>query len=154
MKWWFAIVSLVATVGLFTWQLVEYFRGFEEIETATGTWQMSFNILPMTILIIGAIIYGIVSAYLKKKKGVTFQKALLLPPEFSERDEREKEITANACRTAYLSMYIIYPILAALLVVYPLVQTQLPYLPIILVMAGPLLQASVYMVSWRKGYLS
>ncbi|MFP7287597.1 hypothetical protein [Shouchella clausii] len=154
MKWWFTIVSLVVTIGLFTWQLVEYFRGFGEIETAKGSWEMSINILPMTILIIGAIIYGIVSAYLKKKKGITFQKGLLVPPEFSERDEREKEITANACRTAYLSMYIIYPVLAALLVVYPLVQTKLPYLPIILVMAGPLLQASVYMVSWRKGYLS
>lgn len=149
MRFWVGISSSFVYFGLFTWQLIEYYRASLTLSGSEETFFV-LNLTPGFLLFILMIPYGVYLRYMTKKNKVPLKELMLIPPEFKERDEREKEITAKACRASYMSMFYIYPVLAAFLIVYPLIQNVLPYLPIVLVMVGPLLQIFVYLFTWRK----
>ncbi|WP_078394229.1 hypothetical protein [Shouchella patagoniensis] len=149
MRFWIGVSFSFVALSLFTWQLIEYYRASLTLSGSEGTF-FFLNLTPGFLLFILMIPYGFYLRYMTKKNKVPLKELMLIPPEFKERDEREKEITAKACRASYMSMFYIYPVLAAFLIVYPLIQNVLPYLPIVLVMVGPLLQIFVYLFTWRK----
>src|SRR5699024_2542783 len=77
-------------------------------------------------------------------------KAFMLPMEFKETDERERMITAKACRGSYVVMMFAMPIAAGLLIMYPTIQDTLPYYPIIIVILLLLIQMISYFYTLHK----
>lgn len=107
------------------------------------------NLIPFLIMaLIVVIIYLINSS---KRKGKPWAK-MLLPDEFEEKDEREKQITATACRSAYVGMWYTFPFITALLLFYPFVQETIPYYPIFVFLLFPITQSLIYLISWKRNY--
>ncbi|KUP09557.1 membrane protein [Bacillus coahuilensis m2-6] len=142
------------TLGLFAWAMVEMYDAFTQfakvVKSSTPTFMIEINLIPLVAFI---VIGGILS-YISysKKQNKFWSKSLLLPPELEETDEREKQITSLACRASYISMWYSFPIVTALLVLYPFIIDQVPYYPILLFLLLPLTQMISYLVSWKKNY--
>ncbi|MDR4156793.1 hypothetical protein FO498_27005, partial [Bacillus cereus] len=82
------------------------------------------------------LLFGLVLSiytYLEKKSGSRKQRFMLVPDEFKEQDEREQMITAKACRTSYIVLYVAMPVAALLLIFYPFFQVRIPSFPIIVI---------------------
>ncbi|TDL31353.1 hypothetical protein E2R51_13360 [Jeotgalibacillus sp. S-D1] len=93
-----------------------------------------------------------ISFYLVKrssKDSLTFKK-IMLPPEFSEQDERERSITANACRNAYISLTYTLPVVIVLMTLQPLVNPVTPYFFLWIVLLIPFIQWISYYITIRK----
>lgn len=111
-------------------------------------WEISFSILPFVSLIIFGIILLII--YVRQKKHKDKHSSWLFPFEFSEQDERERHISGEACRKAFISTWITAPLAATLLVFYPLFQDKFIYFPIILILLIPIIQVIIYYLHIRK----
>lgn len=141
---------------LFGWGMIAFYYAqmdfAEVIKNPEPPWTVTINATP----VFAALVFGgILSAILfrkSKKKNKSFAKAFFLPPEFEETDEREKEITAKACRASYVTMWYAFPVLTALMLFYPFISETVPYYPIIIVMLFPFIQSIAYYLSWRKHY--
>ena len=146
----------VGILVLFGWAMVAFYYAqmdfAEVIKNPEPPWTVTFNVTP----VFAALVFGgILTALLfkkSKKKNKSFAKALFLPPEFEESDEREQEITAKACRASYVTMWYAFPILTSLMLVYPLISETIPYYPVIIIMLLPLVQSIAYFLSWKKHY--
>ncbi|AGK54793.1 hypothetical protein [Bacillus sp. 1NLA3E] len=112
-------------------------------------WEISMNAIPLFSLLTFGLILTVVYLVIKqkKKKPISFW---LFPLQFSEDDEREKMISGEACRKAFISTWYSAPIIAILLSIYPLIQTAFPYFPILMVMIIPAVQIVVYFIAIRK----
>src|SRR5690625_1254831 len=149
-------LSSVILLVLFGWAMVSFYdtqlKFANILKQPEPPWEITFNLLPPVLAIFVGIIIAI-SVYRRErdKKGAIV-KALFLPQTFQEADEREREITQKATRSAYISMWISAPILAGLMLVYPYIIDVLPYYPIIIFMALPLVQLITYIISWKKNY--
>jgi len=141
---------------LFGWVMIAFYNASIDIaEFFNNTKRVvmfKLNLDPfIAFLCIGGLFTFI--TYGTKKKGNEFlKKAVLLPDEFEENDEREKQITAQACRSAYISMWYAFPLLTILLVFYPFISEKVPYYPIIVILLFPLTQSITYLISWKKNY--
>lgn len=71
--------------------------------------------------------------------------------ELKENDEREKLLTAKACRNAYISIMFTFPILAICMIAYPFVSDYFPAYLIVVLILFPLTQMTVYYLSLKKG---
>lgn len=115
-------------------------------------WFVEINLLPVFIAIVVGIIFTAITFPKLKKKRKSWKRAFLLPIEFEEGDEREKELTGKACRASYISMWYTFPITTALFFLYPFISDSVPYYPIILLLLNPLIQIVVYFTSWKRNY--
>lgn len=151
------VLYSVITLFLFGWGLSALYYAQIDFATIVKTnpeppWTIEFNALPIfATILIGTIFASITYPKLKRKRK-TWKRVLLLPTEFEEGDEREKELTAKACRASYISMWYAFPILASLLLLYPFISDILPYYPIILFLLFPFVQIVVYFISWKRNY--
>lgn len=149
--------NLLITVSfliLFGWGMSSFYSASMDIaayfQDPERTLMFELNILPIIILgFLGGIVYFI---NLNKKKNKPWAKSLLLPDEFEESDEREKQITAQACRAAYISMWYSFPFITALLLFYPFIYETVPYYPIFVFLLFPITQSITYLISWKRNY--
>ncbi|WP_017727823.1 hypothetical protein [Halalkalibacterium ligniniphilum] len=148
-----AILNIIAVI-LFGWALVALYGAqmqFADImNDPEPPWEISVNLLPLLLFF---VICTPVSVYLfvkGKRKHKSMWKAFMLPTEFEESDEREQLITAKACRSAYITMWFTAPIVAGLLIVYPIIQDIIPYYPIIILLLLPVVQMISYFYSLHK----
>jgi len=115
-------------------------------------WSVEINLLPVYIAVVVGIIFTAITYPQLKKKRKSWKNVFLLPQEFEEGDEREKELTGKACRASYISMWYTFPIIASLFLLYPFISDKVPYYPIILLLLCPLTQIVVYFITWKKNY--
>lgn len=141
---------------LFGWGMIAFYNASIDIAEFPKNTKRSFmfelNLFPfIAFLLIGGLLTFITYGTKKKNKEV-LKKSLFLPDEFEENDEREKQITAQACRSAYISMWYVFPLLMILLLFYPFISESVPYYPIIIILLFPLTQSITYLISWKKNY--
>ncbi len=115
-------------------------------------WTIEINMLPVFIAIVVGIMFAAFAFPQLKKKRKSWKSVFLLPLEFEEGDEREKELTGKACRASYISMWYTFPIITALFFLYPFISDSVPYYPIILLLLYPLIQIIAYFISWKRNY--
>lgn len=145
------ILSLVS-LALMGWALGAlydvYVQFSDIIKDPTPPWEINVSVLPLFIF----LIYSLIMFFLyrqKKKRGEKIS-TWLFPLQFSERDEREREISGEACRKAFISCWIATPIVAGLLAFYPLFEEQFHYFPILVVLIIPAIQIITYFVNIRR----
>lgn len=134
-----------ATASMYDWNIQ-----FSKItKNPEPPWEISINLSPLIFLLLFGVLSSVVYSKLKnnKKNPGSFW---LFPFMFSEDDEREKIISGEACRKAFISIWFTAPIIAVSLSFYPLIQTAFPYFPIMMVMMIPMVQILVYFISIRK----
>ncbi len=141
---------------LFGWVMIAFYNASIDIaEFSNNTKRgimFEMNLTPfIAFLCIGGLLTFITYGR-KKKNNEALKKALLLPDEFEENDEREKQITAQACRSAYISMWYAVPLLTILLLFYPFISEKIPYYPIMVILLFPLTQSITFLISWKKNY--
>lgn len=112
-------------------------------------WEISVNTIPLfSLLLFSIILTGLYVVMKRKRKNpISYW---LFPFQFSEDDEREKMISGDACRKAFISTWYAAPVIAILLSIYPLIQTTFPYYPIVMVLMIPVVQMIVYFIAIRK----
>ncbi|WP_449538080.1 hypothetical protein [Ferdinandcohnia sp. Marseille-Q9671] len=115
-------------------------------------WFIEINMLPIFVALVASIVFSAIIYPKLKRKRKSWKNVLLLPTEFEEGDEREKELTAKACRASYISMWYTFPIITSLILLYPFISDTVPYYPIILLLLYPLIQVVVYFLSWKRNY--
>ncbi|MEW8985582.1 MAG: hypothetical protein AB2401_00930 [Bacillus sp. (in: firmicutes)] len=141
---------------LFAWAMIAFYYAqmdfAEVIKNPEPPWEVTINATPIfAALVLGGILSAIL--FMKsKRKNKSIAKAFFLPPEFEESDEREQEITAKACRASYVTMWYTFPILTALMLIYPFISETIPYYPVIIIMLFPVVQSTAYFLSWKKHY--
>ncbi|MBS4192364.1 hypothetical protein KHA94_19595 [Bacillus sp. FJAT-49705] len=150
------LISFTVLLVLFGWVISAYYSASEQIadfvKNPDRKYMFELNIGPFIALV---CIGGILAFFIyrkKKRNNKILSKVFLLPAEFEEVDEREKMITARACRTSYVAMMYAGPIITALFIFYPFVAEKVPYYPIILFLLLPFVQYVAYFLSWRKNY--
>ncbi|WP_010677214.1 hypothetical protein [Bacillus timonensis] len=115
-------------------------------------WSVELNMLPFFIALVVGIAFTAITFPKLKKKRKSWKNVFMLPVEFEEEDEREKELTGKACRASYISMWFTFPIITALFLLYPFISDSVPYYPIILLLLYPLIQIVTYFISWKRNY--
>ncbi|TXC92381.1 hypothetical protein FS935_04830 [Metabacillus litoralis] len=144
----------INTVILFGWALITLFNTNEQfasvMQNPEPPWEISINMIPILTFFVICIPIAIYLLVISKKKHKSLWKALMLPPELEEADEREQLITANACRSSYIAMWYAVPIAAGLMSFYPLLKGQIPYYPIIILLLIPIVQMISYFYSIQK----
>lgn len=148
------VLIYVVLLVLFGWGMVEFYDASidmsEYFKDSARETMFELNLIPIFLF---ACICGIlVFINSNKKKKKDWAKALLLPDEFRESDEREKQITSLACRASYISMMYAFPIITGLLLFYPFLTDVVPYYPIVIFLLLPLTQVVTYLVTWKKHY--
>jgi hypothetical protein len=126
--------------------IAEYFKD------TSRDYIFKINIVPFILFFVIGGFLTFVSYQKKKRKKMNFAKTLWVPDEFEEKDEREQQITARACRSAYISMLYAFPLITVLLLFYPFISGVVPYYPIIVFTLLPLTQIMTYIISWQKNY--
>ncbi|MFD1019737.1 hypothetical protein [Thalassobacillus hwangdonensis] len=148
------LITLV-TLLLFIWALIEFYGASIDIsmflEDPDREYLFEIKLLPLIVFLLFGGWLGFISIQKKRKKH-SWKNVLLLPDEFEETDEREKQLTAQACRSAYISMMYSFPIISALLLLYPFVSEVVPYYPLLVFTLLPLTQIITYTVSWKKNF--
>lgn len=147
---------IIIVLILFSWAMTAFYHASIDIaayaqDPSSGI-MFEINIIPFILFFIIGGFLTFVAFRHKKKHNKGFVKGLWLPDEFSENDEREKQITARACRAAYISMFYAVPFITVLFLFYPFLSDSMPYYPIVVFMLLPLTQILTYMISWKKHY--
>lgn len=151
------VMFSIIILALFGWGMTSlYFTQMDFADIVKNNteppWFVEINLIPIfAIVLIGGIITVITVPKLKRKRK-TWKNVFLLPYEFEEGDEREKELTGKACRASYISMWNTFPIITALFFLYPFISDSVPYYPIILLLLYPLIQIVAYFISWKRNY--
>ncbi|MEH7222187.1 hypothetical protein V7112_00125 [Bacillus sp. JJ1566] len=151
------VLYTVISLGLMGWAFSSMYYAHLAFANIVKTnqeppWIIEINMLPAFIAIVVGAIYTAIALPNLKKKRKSLKSAFLLPLEFEEGDEREKELTGKACRAAYISMWYSFPVIISLFFLYPFISDSVPYYPIILLLLCPLVQIVTYFVSWKRNY--
>ena len=152
MKLSFIYLMNVIVLGLFGWAMVNYYDAatqFQTLMSGNGN-EVMFNITPILVTLLIVSIIGFIITRNKRKNNKAWREALLLPSELYEDDEREKTLTAQACRNAYIAMMFTSPLLIAAMTLQPIVSDQFSAYPILVLLSLPLIQMSVFYFSLRK----
>lgn len=150
------LLSFTLLMVLFGWAMSAFYHASEQIADLAKNpgrgYLFELNLSPFIVFfVVGGILVFFI--YRKKKRNnYILSKVFLLPAEFEEVDEREKMITARACRTSYMAMMYAIPIITALLLFHPFVAESVPFYPIMVFLLLPLVQYIAYFVSWKKNY--
>ena len=142
----------VIVIGVFGWAMVTYYDAASRFQTFMNGKGESFyiNVTPIIAALLIASIFGFVITRSKRKNNKGWKEALLLPSELFEDDEREKTLTANACRNAYIAMMFTSPFVIAAMTFQPVISNHFTAYPIIVLLLLPLVQISVFYFSLRK----
>lgn len=139
-------IFILAIVG---WAFVEYFHVIMDfaniIRTEKQTWTVAMNITPITLILIVAV--GVFIGYKVQKKKYKKLSFWTFPLLFPSEDEREEILTAKACRTTFLSLWFIMPFAAVSLIVYPLLNVDIPEYPLYVLFVILLIQMTVFHIS-------
>ncbi|MGN7299705.1 hypothetical protein [Ferdinandcohnia sp. SAFN-114] len=151
------VVYSIVSIMLMGWALSSMYYAQMDFAKIVKTnqeppWTIEINTLPILIAIVVGTLFTVFTYPKLKKKRKSWKNVFLLPIEFEEGDEREKELTGKACRTSYISMWYTFPIISALFLLYPFISDNVPYYPIILFLLYPLIQIIAYFISWKKNY--
>ncbi|WP_181350366.1 hypothetical protein [Thalassobacillus sp. CUG 92003] len=153
MKIGFKAFASTTFIVLFGWSMIAMFDGFVQLADAFHNPQSSLGItITVTPILAALVVIGVLSTmtFLKKRKTHhSWTKAFFLPPELEEADERERHITGEACRNAYIAMWYGFPLVTVLMFVYPFVSELIPYYPIMVLLLLPLIQSLVFFISWK-----
>lgn len=145
------ILSLL-TIGIAGWCLGSLYNTQVQfshvLKNPEPPWEISFYIMPFIFFILFVIILLLI--YIRRKKYKQKSSFLLFPFEFSEEDEREKQVSGEACRRAFISTWVAAPIAAALLAFYPLFQEKFIHFPLLLILLIPTVQIITYYLHIRK----
>ncbi|MFC0522145.1 hypothetical protein ACFFGV_00890 [Pontibacillus salicampi] len=153
MKMSTSYILQITVLLLFGWALISFYdavKGFREMVVNPDVFMFTLDLIPITLcLLVGGTIE---LAFMRKqrKKGVGWKKMLFLPMELKEEDEREQQITAKACRNAYIAMIFSFPIIAGFLIAQPLLFEYFSGFPIVILLLIPLVQITTYYVSISK----
>ncbi|GAK13516.1 hypothetical protein [Geomicrobium sp. JCM 19039] len=152
MKIVWGLVCSFVTLFLFGWSLVAIFNFVHEfvgsIQQPSLAASASLDLMPIVLI----SIFAAIQFFIARAKKIPYRKSVWLPAEIEETDEREKTITQKASRASYVSMYYAVPLAGALITLYPLVMTTMPYFPVLIVMLIPLVQVIVYAITWNRAY--
>ncbi|MFA9560170.1 hypothetical protein ACERII_22905 [Evansella sp. AB-rgal1] len=150
------LALMVVSIALFGWAISSMYHAqlqFAEItKNPEAPWSIEVNFTPIVVVLVILGVIALVSLQHNKKKWRSWKKAVFLPPELEESDEREKQITSEACRAAYISLWYAAPIVTSLLLFYPFVIDVFPYYPIMVILLLPLIQVLVYSITWVRKY--
>ncbi|KXZ23926.1 hypothetical protein AXI59_06315 [Bacillus nakamurai] len=134
--------------GLACWTLISLMEAAPQIADyfqTGGSASFELNATPFLLFAACAALY----MYAEKKKRAV-KKHSLVPDEFEEQDERERMMTAKACRSSYIAVYFSLPAAAVLLLFYPLIQPHLPFFPILLIFILMMIQQLSYVLTFHK----
>lgn len=104
------------------------------------------NLTPLLLLIVLASILSYVH-YKQKRTKISFW---LFPLLFPEADEREKMITAQACRNSFISLWIMIPVSTILLSVYPMLLDSVSEFPVYLLLGVMFILITVFHTTLYK----
>ena len=148
-----SLILSIATLFLVGWAITSLYDTYMQFAEITKKpeppWEITLNLIPLAALVLFGTIFTI-AFFAKKQKGEKPISFWLYPFNFKEEDEREKMISGEACRKAFISTWFTAPMIAASFAVYPLIQTAFPYYPILMVLLIPLVQIVVYYIGIRK----
>ena len=134
-------------VFLFGWGILELYRSnvrFSYIlQNPAPLWGITMNVSPFIL----AFLLSFIIMYVSRKQKQTKLSFWLFPLFFPEADEREQEITAKACRSAFISIWTVVPFCACLLPFYPIISSSFPEYPIYLLLFILLVQMTVFHIS-------
>ncbi|MCC3356250.1 hypothetical protein [Bacillus sp. REN16] len=151
------VMYSIISIGLLGWAISSMYYAQMDFAKIVKTnqeppWSVEINILPVFLAIVVGIFFTAFMYPQLKKNRKSWKNVFLLPLEFEEGDEREKELTGKACRASYISMWYAFPIITALFLLYPFISDSVPYYPIILFLLCPLIQIVTYFISWKRNY--
>ncbi|MCM3193857.1 MFS transporter [Priestia megaterium] len=112
-------------------------------------WEATMSISSFASFIVLLIVIFFYYRVRKKTKNVSL---LLFPLEFAEDDEREKMMTAEACKKAFVFLLFSFPIGGGLMTFYPLLSNSFSFYPVAVILLLLLVQLTVYYVSISKIY--
>ncbi|WP_226659594.1 hypothetical protein [Pseudalkalibacillus hwajinpoensis] len=142
----------VTVLGLFGWAMVTYYDAafqFRNFMSGNGDGVM-INMTPILITLLIVSIIGFVITRNKRRNNKGWKEALLLPSELCEDDEREKNLTAHACRNAYIAMMFASPLLIAAMTLQPVISKEFSAYPILVLLLLPFVQMTVFYFSLRR----
>ncbi|MDG5471949.1 hypothetical protein P6709_09325 [Jeotgalibacillus sp. ET6] len=145
------IINILAILCV-GWLATAFYKGNESfadfIWNQTEEFSVEIPLVPfIAIGLLGAMSYILMKKLSKRKK--TF-KSFFLPPEFSEQDERERAITARACRNSYIFLTYFVPLIVLVLAFEPVYERIFPSLSIWIVLLIPLVQYLSYYFTIRR----
>ena len=142
----------VVALGLFGWAMVTYYDAatqFQTLMSGDGN-EVTISLTPILVTLLIVSIIGFIITRNKRRNNKGWKEALLLPSELCEDDERERTLTAHACRNAYIAMMVTSPLLIAAMTLQPVLSEQLQAYPILVLLSLPFVQISVFYFSLRK----
>jgi hypothetical protein len=143
------VVSLLCA-GWFLYDFLNLNVQFSKImKHPEPPWETTMSISSFASLIVLLIVSFFYYRVRKKTKNVSL---LLFPFEFAEEDEREKMITAEACKKAFVFLLFSFPLGATLMTFYPLLPNSFNFYPIAVILLLSLIQLTVDYVSISKIY--
>ena len=148
---WMILLNGIAVLCL-GWLAMALWDGNEALAAMVFDGADSFYMTVPLIPLLALFIFGVTSFILVKKYsgGKMSFKLFMLPPEFSEQDERESFITAKACRNAYISLTYSVPAVVAFMTLQPVIGRTFPYFSLWLVMLIPIIQWLSYYTTVRR----
>src|SRR6476620_9185083 len=92
------VMYSVITLAIFGWGLSALYYAQIDFAKIVLTnqeppWFIEINVMPILIAIVAGILFSALTLPKLKKKRKSWKKVFLLPVEFEEGDEREKELT-------------------------------------------------------------
>ncbi|GGL52338.1 hypothetical protein [Sporolactobacillus putidus] len=145
------LLSLIF-LGLATMPLISLAVQFAEvIKSNADTWNITVSMMP----ILPFLILSIAALIVYFSKGKRQRRSFWLWPMVTPADdERERAISAEACRKAFGAVWFAAPLCAILITYYPFFTGKFPIFPVIIVLLIPLVQMTVYFIAVRKIYRS
>ncbi|TFJ91598.1 hypothetical protein [Lentibacillus salicampi] len=154
MKFRSYLLSLTV-LALFGWVMIAYYDSALDIKSTfddpnSNGFGFTLNVLPIILFLIVTLPAAVMFTRRQRKEKKGWKEALLFPPEFRERDEREKALTSKASRNSYISMMIVLPFLAVCMLFQPFVSDYFAAYPIVILMLFPVIQITVFYLSIKK----
>ncbi|MBS4208491.1 hypothetical protein [Bacillus sp. FJAT-50079] len=145
------ILSLLSIL-IIGWVLISLYDMLSQfahiLKNPEPPWEINFYFLPLLLLLVFTLILSFF--YFGKRKHKDKRSLWLYPFEFTEEDEREQQISGEACRKAFIATWISASIAATLFVFFPLFQNQFIHFPIYLILFIPVVQIITYYIHIRK----
>ncbi|MBD1371839.1 hypothetical protein IC620_05635 [Hazenella sp. IB182357] len=138
--YWFNVLFVI----LVGWAFCELMKMAQTLAYVLQTPQVNhfsveIGVIPFVLILIFAIV-----AQFRFKSDRKWFHLLALPIELIEDDEREKSLTAEACRQAYIVFVYFLPIHLASLVAGVFLKDWMPYYPVLLLVLNYIIYHTIY----------
>ncbi|MDM5153466.1 DUF2178 domain-containing protein [Bacillus sp. DX1.1] len=143
-------------IGLASWTFIELYYGVMEfaniIRTEKVSFEVSINAIPFLLLFIVAVVSTFF--YRVQKKKYKSLSLWMYPLLFPQEDEREKVITAKACRTTFISLWYVLPCAIGFLTFSPVINLYIPECPLYILFFIFFIQMTVFHVSLYRNKIA